>query len=594
MAASGQRYKRIDYHFDLISGKVNSVAYQAGKPDAFMHYYQYDAENRLTDVYSSADSITVEHEAHYSYYKHGPLARTVLGDNQVQGMDYAYTLQGWLKSVNGTVLSPLVDMGQDGSSASQHTRYIGRDAYGFSLHYFDGDYASITNTALFNGLKQQLGAAYKPLYNGNISSMAVNIGELNSPRLYNYEYDQLNRLAGMDVFNIRLPRAGRAPVAGGGINLWDNGLTPTEEYKERIAYDPNGNIQRYFRNGYGSTLGMDSLVYAYTPGTNKLDHIQDSVPAGNYTVDINNQSAGNYGYDAIGNLTRDQQAGIANISWTVYGKINTIQKSNGTISYQYDAGGNRIGKNTFGANTWYVRDAQGNVLAVYGGTGMTVQEMDLYGSSRLGMVTNPGALTGNTQYLGHKLGSGNIYSFTRGSKRFELSNHLGNVLVTVSDKKIGVSSAGNSSLIDHYNADVVSAMDYYPFGMQQPGRNFNAGSYRYGFNGKENDNEVEGVGNQIAFENRIFDVRIGRWLSVDPLQKKYPGESNYAFVSNSPILYADKDGKDKITVVTILSQDGLLRSYGNRTPPESKKTQPAPPCSLLASREQREPLLLVA
>ncbi len=72
-----------------------------------MHMYQYDAENRLTDVYSSADSVTVEHEAHYVYYKHGPLARVLVGANQVQGLDYAYTLQGWLKAANVSGKSPI-------------------------------------------------------------------------------------------------------------------------------------------------------------------------------------------------------------------------------------------------------------------------------------------------------------------------------------------------------------------------------------------------------------------------------------------------------------------------------------------------------
>ncbi len=94
MHDASQQYKRIDYQYDLIAGKVNSVAYQQGKPDAFLHLYNYDAENRLTDVYTTSDSVTVEHEARYEYYKHGPLARTLIGQNQVQGLDYAYTLQG--------------------------------------------------------------------------------------------------------------------------------------------------------------------------------------------------------------------------------------------------------------------------------------------------------------------------------------------------------------------------------------------------------------------------------------------------------------------------------------------------------------------
>ncbi|MBL7756594.1 MAG: hypothetical protein JNL59_04345 [Chitinophagaceae bacterium] len=66
--------------------------------------YGYGHENRLTDVYTGRDSVMLyffpEREAHYSYYKHGPLARAELGQLRVQGMDYAYTLQGWLKAVN--------------------------------------------------------------------------------------------------------------------------------------------------------------------------------------------------------------------------------------------------------------------------------------------------------------------------------------------------------------------------------------------------------------------------------------------------------------------------------------------------------------
>ncbi|WP_090655307.1 RHS repeat domain-containing protein [Parafilimonas terrae] len=38
------------------------------------------------------------------------------------------------------------------------------------------------------------------------------------------------------------------------------------------------------------------------------------------------------------------QAGITNISWTVYGKINSITRGGSTITYTYDAAGNRISK----------------------------------------------------------------------------------------------------------------------------------------------------------------------------------------------------------------------------------------------------------
>jgi len=94
--------------------------------------------------------------------------------------------------------------------------------------------------------------------------------------------------------------------------------------------------------------------------------------------------------------------------------------------------------------------------------------------------------------------------------------------------------------------------------MMMPGREYQAQPSRFGFNGKENDNDVKGFGNQQDYGSRIYDPRIARWLSLDPLQKKYPGESNYNFVSNSPLLFKDEDGKDKIVTVTLIGKDGTM------------------------------------
>jgi RHS repeat-associated protein len=82
--------------------------------------------------------------------------------------------------------------------------------------------------------------------------------------------------------------------------------------------------------------------------------------------------------------------------------------------------------------------------------------------------------------------------------------------------------------------------------MMMSGRKFSLGDYRYGFNGKENDNEVKGEGNQQDYGMRIYDPRAGRFLSVDPLSKSYPWNSTYAFAENSPILNVDLDGGEKM------------------------------------------------
>jgi len=78
-----------------------------------------------------------------------------------------------------------------------------------------------------------------------------------------------------------------------------------------------------------------------------------------------------------------------------------------------------------------------------------------------------------------------------------------------------------------------------------PGRKYSAETgYRYGFNGKENDNEVKGEGNQQDYGMRIYDPRLGRFLSVDPLTKFYPMLTAFQFASNSPIQAVDVDGAE--------------------------------------------------
>ncbi|HEY6976189.1 MAG TPA: RHS repeat-associated core domain-containing protein, partial [Chitinophagaceae bacterium] len=70
---------------------------------------------------------------------------------------------------------------------------------------------------------------------------------------------------------------------------------------------------------------------------------------------------------------------------------------------------------------------------------------------------------------------------------------------------------------------------YYPFGMMMPGRSYTGTTqYRYGFNGKEMDNETYGQGNEYDYGFRIYSPRIGRFFSVDPKAHKLPSWSPYA------------------------------------------------------------------
>ncbi|HRP37698.1 MAG TPA: RHS repeat-associated core domain-containing protein, partial [Candidatus Dojkabacteria bacterium] len=105
---------------------------------------------------------------------------------------------------------------------------------------------------------------------------------------------------------------------------------------------------------------------------------------------------------------------------------------------------------------------------------------------------------------------------------------------------------------------VLSQNDYYPFGMGMPGRKYTAtaSGYRYGFNGKENDNEVKGEGNQQDYGLRIYDPRLGKFLSVDPLAKDYPWNSTYAFAENDVIRCIDLDGAEKLPAMDQYKYNG--------------------------------------
>ncbi|WP_162915796.1 LamG-like jellyroll fold domain-containing protein [Paraflavitalea soli] len=575
MNRNGNPRKKFAYQYDLISGKVNMMLYQNGWNDMWLHRYSYDAENRLILVETSNDSLVWEKDARYEYYRHGPLARTVIGDQLVQGIDYAYTLQGWLKGMNSTGSTATHDMGGDGRTGSIN-QYVARDALGFNLNYFGGEYAPINSTVTpfpkyygltTGGLPDSM---YRPLYNGNISSMATYIRRFEGAepaQLNVYKYDQLNRLTRQDVYKSFNPTSNSYA-----------GLATSNMFRERVTYDANGNITTYRRNAGGEFDNlMDDLTYQYYPAGNQLKRIDDKVDANRYgsnsweiITDIDGHvDSSNYVYDEIGNLIQDKQEKITNIKWTVYGKIAEItrnaiaaDKVNTTrIAYSYDAQGNRISKvvekagSTVKDFTWYVRDAQGNLVATYKASGsvdtttlqnlnLTLFEQNIYGSSRLGTYAFGGGVDGGP--VSRQFYSGGYLE--RGWRQYELSNHLGNVLTTISDKKFGVSSGGIGTAIDYYEPDMVSANDYYPFGMvSRVGTSSTGVNYRFGFNGKEADNEVKGWQNQLDYGMRIYDPRVGRFLSTDPMSRSYSGESNYSYAGNSPIMLTDFDGYFKIS-----------------------------------------------
>lgn len=390
----GVGVKTLDYQYDF-SGNVLTVAYQQNQADAFTHYYTYDAAQRLTKVETSANGAARTTQAEYSYYLHGPLKRVqVAGD--LQGVDYAYTLQGALKSINHA--NPTLEPGHD----SPRRNGVQKDLFALTLDYFSGDYQSRDLPGAppvaggpgvptrYDGTIQ--GATWRTAASPDIHRVAYTYDE--KSQLQNSQYGQWQRQNNNGSY--LLNAASTAALREGGL-----------------SYDANGNIQSLLRtNEKGATA--DNFSYVYKPNTNQLSEVHTGSPSGATVLD--------YDYDALGQMTRQRdEQGQRYFSYDVTGKTTGVYldaaRQQPLVTFAYDDRGFRVSKTAYAnggtKTTYYVRDVAGNVLAVYeqptASSPLQRSEVPLYGASRVGTLTR--LPDGSEDY------------------RYELNDHLGDARV---------------------------------------------------------------------------------------------------------------------------------------------------------------------
>ena len=465
ITGSDQHIKKVKYDYDLISGNVHRVIYQENHPDQFIHRYTYDADNRITDVETSRDNVIWEKDASYQYYDHGPLARIVTGDKKVQGTDYAYTIHGWLKLVNSESLNPDQDMGNDGQND------VARDAHGFSLSYYDGDYLPRNNDVNDPFVYSPNNGGTNNLYNGNIKQMTSSMRTLSTDATPNtiftqanrYTYDQLNRIKSMGSNSFTSDgNAITDPISG-------------DEYASTYSFDRNGNLMNLTRWAFdqasGTSTQIDQLSYQYNEDANgditnnqlllvndpqrvqvnndlddQLEQLIDLgvLPTGT-TFDRNNPDHHNYVYDPEGRLIEDKSEQIT-IEWRVDGKVKKVENGRTGLrtEFQYDGLGMRIGKKVTDltlsdsdnvTTTFYSADAQGNVLTVFerkdevtftGATSstMSLKEHHLYGSSRIGIENHEQELASESSGGSGGSSGFSTFSLNEDSTILNEMNHL--------------------------------------------------------------------------------------------------------------------------------------------------------------------------
>ena len=411
-----------------------------------VYTYTYDHADRISKVQHSlgGTSITL-YDATYDNF--GRLLTKQYHGTSTNKLTYAYNLRSWLTGISGTCFTQ-------------------------NLYYNTG-----VGTAKCNG---------------SISSMTWKSGNESTVRGYKFTYDGLDR-----VLNATY---GETASISTNANRFSENVT---------GYDKNGNIKGLQRYGQLSSTSyglIDNLTL--TLNGNQLSCVEDAVSTAAYgtnTAFVNGASvAGEYAYDANGNLTKDLNKGITDIQYNVLNLPSTVSFSDGsTITYTYGADGTKLRTVHKIGSTTTTTDYCGNVIYENGTQKLLLTEE--------GYIN----LTGTQQY------------------HYYLKDHQGN-------NRVVINQSGTVEETNHY----------YPFGGVF-GTTGNTQPYKY--NGKEFDTK-KGL-NWYDYGARHYDAALGRFTTNDRFAEKYYSMSPYQYGANNPVNNIDVNGD---TIVVNPNPNGLI------------------------------------
>jgi len=377
---------------------------------------EYDAANRLLQVYKTindADS-TRRLLAQHSYDQLGQLKQKQLGQTTsgpfLETQDYAYNIRGWLKGINR-------DYANNDNSHGGNDRWFGMDLtydWGFQLNQVTGNIG---------------GNRWRSKGDGK-------------QRAYGFWYDEANRLVSAD-FNQYDGNWDKNDQVDFSVAL-GNGSDPN------AAYDENGNIKAMKQMAWqlGGSQPIDNLAYHYKLNSNKLLNVIDAANNPQTTLgdfrtsalspySLNKDiTAVDYNYDVNGNLTRDLNKDIGtqstdaiiynhlNLPWQI--TVRSATGTKGTITYIYDAAGNKLKKTTLD------NDGGLQTVTTYIGAFQYQGKQALSG----------GVPADTLQFFGHEEGRVRVTTDTTSGQNatgfkydYFLKDHLGNTRMVLTDEQ---------------------------------------------------------------------------------------------------------------------------------------------------------------
>ena len=229
-------------------------------------------------------------------------------------------------------------------------------------------------------------------------------------------------------------------------------------------------------------------------------------------------------------MTADPNKGITSIAYNHLNLPTTITFTGGnTITFLYDAGGNKLRKTVSGTVN-YVQDYVSGIEYKGG-----VLEAIYHAEGRITMINS-------------------VLKY-----EYALKDHLGNTRLMFSDKN-------NDGLIQQSTAqetsEVTQENHYTPFGFSMEGTWSNTPSVtdsKYQYNGKELNDDF-GLG-LMDYGARMYDAAIGRWNGVDAMADAYRALTPYNYTMNNPMRFIDPNGMYSASAsdsrnTSVLSEDG--------------------------------------
>ncbi|SDI31267.1 DUF6443 domain-containing protein [Chryseobacterium jejuense] len=483
--------------------------------------FEYDTQNRLIKHWHQVDSRSEQLLVENSYNELSQLINKKVGNN-LQSIDYAYNIRGWLTDINKNQMS-VAD--------------LGGKLFSYKVKYNQKDGIENPDPAQFSGKN------VKAKYNGNIAEIdwrtveTIGVNPSLTPKRYGYSYDPMNRLS---------------------AGYYQNPNNPySKENTESMDYELSGNIKNLYRTGVigsGSNTAtlIDNLEYIYTG--NNLTKVND------YAHNPTGYGGGGniISYDGNGNMLSIPDKGIFSIKYNYLSLPNSMELNkndieNITITTKYGADGTKLRKE----NT--------TILSGYNGTITTKKTTDyldgfqylvtqslntgggietLMASSLSRRAMEPEAFTPiiqdpTIQPIGGRLTADlktpdlqffptaeGFYDYQKDQYIYQYTDLMGNVRVSFGRNSAGV-------------LEIVDANDYYPFGMNHLKTGnafFGMGSYKaYKFLG----NELQETG-LYDMNARFYMPDLGVFGQHDPLSASTLDPYGYAY--NNPILFADSTG----------------------------------------------------